>query len=165
MLATNRQCRPDLPLPNNLQGKNRHKSFGTPTPSSPIKRYKESWGPTNRNLASWRRSEVATDPPDRHKTSHKGKTCIPWCFTASSTQWRRPPDGRTASMLSKRGFSRRPLMTSRGQESRHRVSTRSDPSKKPHPDTKKTGEKSTSTYHATTGCVALLSGSTAWTGS
>src|SRR5258708_9761166 len=72
--AMNHPCQPDLPLPNNLQGKNGHRSFGTPTPSSPIKRYRESWGPTACNLVSWRRSKAAPYPPDWHETSHKGKT-------------------------------------------------------------------------------------------
>src|SRR5258708_1363474 len=67
-------------------------------------------------------------------------------------------------MPSKRGFSRRPLMTSRGQGSQHHVSTRSDPSKKPHPETKKTREKSTKNYHAKTGCIAPLNGTNAWMG-
>ncbi len=74
-LASSRQCRPDLPLLNDHQGKNEHKSFGTPTPSLPIKKYRESWAPTARNLASWHRSEAAPYPLDRHKTSLKERTC------------------------------------------------------------------------------------------
>src|SRR5229473_2356304 len=77
-LATNRQCRPDLPLPNDLRGRNERKSFGTPTPSLPTKRYRGSWGPIARNSASWHRSEVAPCPPDRRETYPKGKICTPW---------------------------------------------------------------------------------------
>src|SRR5258708_39273983 len=109
----NRRCRPDLPLLNNLQGRNEHKSFGTPTPSSPIKRYRGSWGPTVRNSASWHRSEAAPYLPDQHETSPKEKTCTPRCFTALSMRWPRLLGGRTADTLSKRVFLRRPLMTSR----------------------------------------------------
>src|SRR5713226_4426361 len=62
--AMSRRCRPDLPLPSNLQRKSEHKSFGTPTLSLPTKRYKESWGPTDHNLASWHKSGVVPYPLD-----------------------------------------------------------------------------------------------------
>src|SRR5258708_21520268 len=59
---------------------------------------------------------------------------------------------------------RRPLTTSKGKGSRHNGSIQSDHSKKPRPDTKRTGGKSTLTCHAKTGYTAPLNGSNAWMG-
>src|SRR5258708_9480470 len=67
-------------------------------------------------------------------------------------------------MLSKRGFSRRPLTTFRRKGSQHNGSTQRDKLRRHHTDTKKTGVSSTSTYHARTDCAAPPSGSNAWTG-
>src|SRR5229473_2625452 len=161
--ASNRQCRLD-PLPlNSLLGKNGHKSFGTPTPSSPTRRYKGSWDPTALNSASSLKSKEAPSPLDRRETSPRERTCTLWCSTASSTPWPKPPGGRTAGIWSKRGYLKRPSTTCKGQGFRRKGSTRSDRSKKPRPGTKKTGERSISTYHAKTGCDDPPNGSNAWT--
>src|SRR5258708_8637985 len=55
-------------------------------------------------------------------------------------------------------------MTSKGRASLRDASTRSVHSRRPHPDIKKTGERSISTYHAKTDCAAPPNGSNAWTG-
>src|SRR5258708_6683343 len=108
--------------------------------------------------------EAAPYPLGQHETSPRKRTCTPWCSTASSTQWQKPPGGQTAGTPSKKGFSRRLLMTSRGQESPGHGSIQNGPSKKLHLGTKRTGERSTSNYHAKTDCVAPPNGSSAWTG-
>src|SRR5258707_873898 len=135
--ASSRRCQPDLPLPNNHQGRSEHKSFGTPIPSSPTRKYRESWDPTARNLASWRKSGVAPYPVGRHEMSLKVKAYTPWCSTASSTLWRNPPGGQTADMRSRKGSSKRPLTTFKERESQDRESTPNGPSKKPHLDTRR----------------------------
>src|SRR5258708_17135253 len=145
MLATSRRCRPGLPLLSNLRGRNEHKSFGTPTPSLPTKRYRGSWGPTDRNSASWHRSEAAPYLPDRREMYPKGKTYTPWCSMASLMRWPRLLEGQTADTPSKTGSSRRPLMTFKEQEYQDRALTPSVSSRRPHLDTKKTEERSTST--------------------
>src|SRR5713226_9071031 len=127
------------------------------------RRFKESWGPIARNSASWRKSRAAPYSLDWHETSPKEKTCTPWCSTGSSTRWPKPPEGPIADTQLKKGSLKKPLTTSRGQESQRSESTRSDPSKRPRPDTKKTGERSFSTYHAKTGYAAPPNGSNAWT--
>src|SRR5260370_38814428 len=138
--ASNHQCRLDPLLPSNLQGRNEHRSFGTPTPSSLTRRYKGSWDPIALNSASSHKSKAALSPLDQRETSPKEKTCIPWCFTALSTPWPKPPRRRTVDTRSKRDSLRRPSMIFKGQESPHNGSTQSDHSKKPHPGTKKTGK-------------------------
>src|SRR5258708_7090847 len=60
--VSSRQCRPDPLPPNSLRGKNGHKFFGTPTPSSPTRRYKESWDPNAPNSASCHKSRLAPFP-------------------------------------------------------------------------------------------------------
>src|SRR5713226_9170970 len=155
-------CQPDLSPLNGLQGKNERRSFGRPTPSSPTKKYRGSWGQTTRNSAFWHRYEVVPYPLGRHEMSPREKTCTPQCLKALLTQWQKPPDRRTTDTLSRRGFLKRPLMTSNEQESRHNESIQNDHLKKPHPDTKKTEERSISTYHAKMGCAVPPSGSSAW---
>src|SRR5713226_3719112 len=162
--ASNRQCRLGRLLPSNLQGRSEHRSFGTPTPFSPTRRYKESWDPTALNSASSHKSEAALSPLNRREMSPKERTCTLWCSTASSTPWPKPPGGRTADMQSRKGSLKKPLTTSRGQESQRNGSTQSDHSKKPHPGTKRTEEKSTSTCHVKTAYDAPPSGSNEWTG-
>src|SRR5260370_14634497 len=93
MLATSRQCRPDLPLRNDLQGKSKLKSFETPIPSSPIKKSRGFWGPTTRSLASWHKSEAAPYPLNQCEMSRREKTCTQKSSTASSMQWLKPPEG------------------------------------------------------------------------
>src|SRR5260370_26811640 len=72
---SSRQCRPDPLLLSSPQGRSEHKSFGTPTPFSPTRRYKESWDPTAPNSASWCKSKAAPSPLDRRETSLKERTC------------------------------------------------------------------------------------------
>src|SRR5258707_7675536 len=161
--ASNHRCRLD-PLPlNSLPGKNEHRSFGTPTPSSPTRRYKESWDPTALNSASLPKLKGAPSPLDRRETSPREKTCTLWCSTASSTPWPKPPGGQIVDIWSRKGYLKRPSTTCKGHEFRHRGSTQSDRSKKPRPGTKKTEGRSTSTYHAKTGCDDPQNGSSAWT--
>src|SRR5712692_223856 len=72
--VSSRQCQRDPLPPNSLQGKNEHKSFGTPTPSSPTTRYRGSWAPIAPNSASWHKSRVVPSPPDQCEMSPKEKT-------------------------------------------------------------------------------------------
>src|SRR5258707_9539933 len=112
--ATSCQCRPDLLLPSDPQGRNEHTSFGTPTPSSLTKRYKESWAPTARSSASWHKSKAAPSPLDQRETSPREKTCTRWCFTASSMPWLKPLGGQTADTQSRKGSLKKPLTTYKG---------------------------------------------------
>src|SRR5713226_7122407 len=77
-------------------------------------------------------------------------------------QWQRLPGESKTDMPLRRDSSRRPLTTSSEPASLHDGLTQSDRSKKPHQGTKKTGERSTSTYLAKMGNVALLNGSSEW---
>src|SRR5713226_290905 len=106
--VSSRQCRPDPLPPNSLRGRNGHKLFETPTPSSLTRRYKESWDPIAPSSASWHKLKGAPSPLDQRETSPKEKTCTLWCFTASSTPWPRPPGGRIADTQSKRGSLKKP---------------------------------------------------------
>src|SRR5713226_5273698 len=65
-------------------------------------------------------------------------------------------------MPSKRGSLKRPLTTSNEQGSQCSELIQNDHLRKPHPDTRKTGEKSTSTCPAKTGYDDPPSGSNAW---
>src|SRR5713226_7937989 len=66
-------------------------------------------------------------------------------------------------MPSKRGSLKKPLTTSNEQGSRCSRSIQNDHLRKPHLDTKKTREKSTSTCHAKTDYDDPPNGSNAWT--
>src|SRR5258707_13134248 len=126
MPVTNLRCRPDLLPPNNLQEKNRHKSFERHTPSSPTKKYRGYWGRTGPNSASWPRYEEVPYLPGWHKTSPKGKTSTLPYSKASSMLWQRLPDKWRAVTLSKRGALKRALMTSSGLVAQRNTTTRND---------------------------------------
>src|SRR5258707_10771332 len=95
-----------------LQGKNECRSFKRPTPSSPIKRYKEYWDWTGLSSVSYPKYEGVPYPLGRHETSPKGRTSIPQYSKASSILWRKPPDEWRADMRSKKGSLKKPSTTS-----------------------------------------------------
>src|SRR5258708_14303039 len=84
MLATSPRCRPDLPLPSNLQGKNKHKSSKKCTPFSPTKKYRGYWGQTGLRSASWPKYGEGPYLPGRHETFPKERTFTPQYLRASS---------------------------------------------------------------------------------
>src|SRR5258708_32327857 len=84
------------------------------------------------------------------------------CSRVSSKPWPRASDVVMLAIPEKRSYLRKPSTTSSERVSPETISTRSDPSKKLPQGTKRTKEKSTSTFHAKMGRGELQNGSSGW---